>query len=60
MRLHLAVDLPYPTDPARVCEQIQHDVAHRVAQLTGLRVDEVTLTARRLVTVTGPHRGRVR
>ncbi|MDX2592906.1 MULTISPECIES: Asp23/Gls24 family envelope stress response protein [Streptomyces] len=60
MRLHLAVDLPYPSDLAPVCEQIQHDVADRVAQLTGMRVDEVALTVRRLVTAAGPHRTRVR
>lgn len=60
VRLRLAVDLPYPTDLARVCEQIQHDVADRVAQLTGMRVDEVTLTIRRLVTAPDPGRRRVR
>lgn len=60
VRLRLAVDLPYPTDLARVCEQIQHDVGDRVAQLTGMRVDEVTLTIRRLLTAPGPGRRRVR
>ncbi|WP_333775589.1 hypothetical protein [Streptomyces sp. IBSBF 3136] len=60
MRLHLSVDLPYPSDLARVCERVQHDVANRVAQLTGMRVAEVTLTIRRLVTAPGPGRRRVR
>ncbi|WP_432020162.1 Asp23/Gls24 family envelope stress response protein [Streptomyces sp. 1222.5] len=60
VRLRLAVDLPYPTDLPRVCEQIQHDVADRVAQLTGTRVDDVTLTSRRLLTAPGPGRKRVR
>ncbi|MDN3261813.1 Asp23/Gls24 family envelope stress response protein [Streptomyces sp. CSDS2] len=58
VRLHLALDLPYPTDIPQVCARIRRDVADRVAQLTGLRVGEVTLTVRRLVTATGP--GRVR
>ncbi|MEU6012349.1 Asp23/Gls24 family envelope stress response protein [Streptomyces sp. NPDC047453] len=60
VRLHLALDLPYPTDIPHVCEQIQHDVAERVAQLTGLNVGEVTLTVRRLIPAAGTHRGRVR
>ncbi|MBC2866270.1 Asp23/Gls24 family envelope stress response protein [Streptomyces mexicanus] len=60
VRLHLTMDLPYPTDIPRVCERIQQDVAERVAQLTGLRVREVLLTVRRLVTAAGASRGRVR
>ncbi|MFE9093736.1 Asp23/Gls24 family envelope stress response protein [Streptomyces sp. NPDC007264] len=59
VRLHLAMDLPYPTDIPAVCEQIRHDVAERVAQLTGLEVADVTLTVRRLVTADA-NRGRVR
>lgn len=60
VRLHLTMDLPYPTDIPRVCERIQHDVAETVAQLTGLEVGEVTLTVRRLVAATDANRGRVR
>lgn len=60
VRLHLALDLPYPADLPHVCARIQHDVATRVAQLTGLNVREVTLTIRHLVTVAGRKRGRVR
>ncbi|MFI5687235.1 Asp23/Gls24 family envelope stress response protein [Streptomyces sp. NPDC051636] len=60
VRLHLTMDLPYPTDIPQVCERIQHDVAERVAELTGLEVGEVTLTVRRLVTAAGASRGRVR
>ncbi|MFE0454590.1 Asp23/Gls24 family envelope stress response protein [Streptomyces sp. NPDC058914] len=60
VRLHLAMDLPYPTDIPHVCERIQQDVAERVAQLTGLRVGEITLTVRRLVTAAEASRGRVR
>nr|WP_202425632.1 Asp23/Gls24 family envelope stress response protein [Streptomyces sp. HUCO-GS316] len=59
VRLHLDLDLPYPTDIPHVCERIQHDVAERVTQLTGLRVREVTLVIRRLVTARAD-RGRVR
>ncbi|MFJ3230819.1 Asp23/Gls24 family envelope stress response protein [Streptomyces sp. NPDC086787] len=59
VRLHLAMDLPYPIDIPHACEGIQHDVAERVAQLTGLAVGEVTLTVRRLVTAAGANRGRV-
>ncbi|MFK4183709.1 hypothetical protein ACI2L4_06775 [Streptomyces sparsogenes] len=54
------MDLPYPTDIARVCAGIQQDVAERVAQLTGLRVREVTLTVRRLLTAAEAGKGRVR
>ncbi|MGW7548723.1 Asp23/Gls24 family envelope stress response protein [Streptomyces sp. NPDC054770] len=60
VRLHLAMDLPYPADLPRICERIQHDVAEQVAHLTGLQVREVTLTVRRLVTAAGANRGRVR
>ncbi|MGW4558736.1 hypothetical protein ACWEOV_34595 [Streptomyces sp. NPDC004365] len=58
MRLHLALDLPYPADLPSLCERIQHDVAEQVTQLTGLHVGEVTLTVRHLVTAA--NRGRVR
>ncbi|MER5342866.1 Asp23/Gls24 family envelope stress response protein [Streptomyces mirabilis] len=60
VRLHLAMDLPYPTDIPHACQRIQHDVAERVTQLTGLEVGEVTLTVRRLVTAADANRGRVR
>ncbi|MFD3557977.1 Asp23/Gls24 family envelope stress response protein [Streptomyces goshikiensis] len=59
VRLHLDMDLPYPIDIPHVCEEIQHDVAERVAQLTGLEVGAVALTVRRLVTAAGRGRGRV-
>ncbi|MGW1541716.1 Asp23/Gls24 family envelope stress response protein [Streptomyces sp. NPDC002309] len=60
VRLHLAMDLPYPTDLPQVCERIRHDVSERVTLLTGLTVGEVTLTVRRLLTATDARRGRVR
>ncbi|RFC74583.1 Asp23/Gls24 family envelope stress response protein [Streptomyces sp. AcE210] len=48
-QLALSVDLPYPTDIAATCGQLQREVAERVAQLTGLDISEVMLTVRRLV-----------
>jgi len=60
VRLRLTLDLPHPTDIPRVCERIQHDVAERVAQLTGLHVGEVTLSVRRPATAAAANRGRVR
>ncbi|WP_327579956.1 hypothetical protein [Streptomyces sp. NBC_00145] len=48
-QLALSVDLPYPTDLAATCGQLQREVAERVAQLTGLDISEVMLTVRRLV-----------
>ncbi|MFD8735966.1 Asp23/Gls24 family envelope stress response protein [Streptomyces sp. NPDC059618] len=59
VRLHLAMDLPYPTDIPHVCERIRRDVAERVTRLTGLEVGEIVLTVRGLVTTVGDNRGRV-
>ncbi|MFF3564670.1 Asp23/Gls24 family envelope stress response protein [Streptomyces sp. NPDC002574] len=59
-RLALSLDLPYPLDLARTGSQMRDDIAERVARLTGLNVDEVTLTVRRLVPFEGPEGGRVR
>lgn len=58
-RLHLALDLPYPTDVPGVARDIQRDVAERVTELTGLPVTEVTVSIRRLVPRAGFERGRV-
>ncbi|MFD7781202.1 Asp23/Gls24 family envelope stress response protein [Streptomyces sp. NPDC059753] len=60
VRLHLTMDLPYPTDIPHVCEQIRHDVAEQVAHLTGLGIGEVTLTIRRLLSAADAGLGRVR
>ncbi|MFD3481369.1 Asp23/Gls24 family envelope stress response protein [Streptomyces sp. NPDC058695] len=59
VRLHLTMDLPYPTDIPHACERIRHDVAEQVAHLTGLRIGEVTLTIRRLLTAADAGLGRV-
>ncbi|MFD3874848.1 Asp23/Gls24 family envelope stress response protein [Streptomyces sp. NPDC058623] len=48
-RLGLFLDLPYPIDIAEASRQVQHYVGERVAQLTGIRVTEVTLTIQHLV-----------
>ncbi|MEV6740813.1 hypothetical protein AB0N14_29275 [Streptomyces sp. NPDC051104] len=58
-RLHLTLDLPYPTDIPGLSLDIQHAVADRVTELTGLPVTEVTVTIRRLVPKAGFERGRV-
>ncbi|MFG2196677.1 Asp23/Gls24 family envelope stress response protein [Streptomyces sp. NPDC048639] len=48
-RLGLTVDLPYPVDIADASLRMQNHVAERVAELTDLRVTEVTLVVQRLV-----------
>ncbi|MFJ4851513.1 MULTISPECIES: hypothetical protein [unclassified Streptomyces] len=50
------MDLPYPTDIAVTCRELQREVTERVAQLTGLHVNDVALTIRRLDTADRPHR----
>jgi uncharacterized alkaline shock family protein YloU len=59
-RLALFLDLPYPIDIARVAREVQHYVGRRVAQLTGLRVTEVTLTIQHLIPSGGLKHRRVR
>ncbi|MER7982772.1 Asp23/Gls24 family envelope stress response protein [Streptomyces sp. NPDC095817] len=48
-RLALYLDLPYPVDLVDASRELQHYVSERVAQLTGLRVTEVTLTIQHLI-----------
>ncbi|MEU8981352.1 hypothetical protein [Streptomyces sp. NPDC048309] len=55
-QLALSVDLPYPTDIAVTCRQLQHEVTERVAQLTGLDISDVKVTIRRLATAGRPGR----
>ncbi|MFF7211787.1 hypothetical protein ACFZAU_14840 [Streptomyces sp. NPDC008238] len=54
--LALSVDLPYPTDIAATCQQLQREISERVARLTGLDISAVTLTIRRLTTTGRPLR----
>ncbi|MFE2554159.1 hypothetical protein ACFXGI_37465 [Streptomyces sp. NPDC059355] len=58
-RLGLSMDLPYPTDLAETSRQVQQYVSERVADLTGMRVTEVTLAIERLVPADGLDHRRV-
>ncbi|MFE4370378.1 Asp23/Gls24 family envelope stress response protein [Streptomyces sp. NPDC056835] len=57
--LGISLDLPYPIDIARTCGEIRHYIAERVDQLTGMRIDDVTVSVRRLVPGESLRRGRV-
>jgi hypothetical protein len=57
-RLRVSLDLPYPRNIARACEEIRHYIADRVTYLTGMRIDDITVSVQRLVP--DQHRGRVR
>jgi uncharacterized alkaline shock family protein YloU len=48
---HLAVslDLPYPIDIARTGGEIRHYITERVSHLTGLHLDDITVSVHRLV-----------
>jgi uncharacterized alkaline shock family protein YloU len=59
-RLTVSLDLPYPLDIARTAREVRHHVAERVAGLTGLDVDDVTVSVRRLVPDETLRRERVR
>lgn len=58
-RLGLSLDLPYPIDIAGASREVQHYVGERVAQLTGIRVTEVTLAIQHLVPSGGLEHRRV-
>ncbi|MFB7467478.1 Asp23/Gls24 family envelope stress response protein [Streptomyces sp. NPDC056224] len=58
-RLGLTLELPYPIDLATASRHVQQYVSERVAQLTGMRVTEVTLSIDRLVPAGGPEHRRV-
>lgn len=59
-RISVSVDLPYPTDIARTCGEIRHYLAERVPHLTGLRIDDITVSVHRLIPSRSPGQGRVR
>lgn len=59
-RLGVSLDLPYPVDLARAGGEIRHYVSERVSHLTGLHVDDITVSVHRLVPDDGPRRTRVR
>ncbi|MGW7329255.1 Asp23/Gls24 family envelope stress response protein [Streptomyces sp. NPDC054840] len=52
-RLGLTLDLPYPVDLAGLSHRLRQDVGERVAQLTGMRVTEVTLAIEHLIPADG-------
>ncbi|MBT2404921.1 Asp23/Gls24 family envelope stress response protein [Streptomyces sp. ISL-87] len=58
-RLGLTLDLPYPAELAGAARQLQHYVGERVAELTGMKVSEVTVTIEHLVPASGGERRRV-
>ncbi|MFE5520937.1 hypothetical protein ACFQ9Q_24900 [Streptomyces virginiae] len=58
-RLGLEMELPYPVDLVLASRHVQDYVSERVAQLTGMRVTEVTLAIDRLVPADGLERRRV-
>jgi len=58
--LRVSLDLPYPLDINRAAREMRRYIADRVTQLTGIRVDDLTLTVQRLVAAESQQRGRVR
>jgi uncharacterized alkaline shock family protein YloU len=48
-RLQVSLDLPYPIDIARTCGEIRSYITERVSYLTGMRIDDVTVSVHRLV-----------
>ncbi|MEE4546330.1 Asp23/Gls24 family envelope stress response protein [Streptomyces sp. V4-01] len=48
-RIAVSLDLPYPVDIARACDEIEHYITERVSHLTGLRVGDTTVSVQRLV-----------
>ncbi|MFG2887931.1 hypothetical protein [Streptomyces sp. NPDC048248] len=58
-RLKISLDLPYPVDIARTCGEIRRYIADRVSHLTGMRIDDITVSVQRLVSRERLRRGRV-
>ncbi|MFE9813119.1 Asp23/Gls24 family envelope stress response protein [Streptomyces sp. NPDC005548] len=58
-RIALTLDLPYPIDLARASGALQRYVRERVAQLTGMRITEVTVAIEHLIPPGGLDRRRV-
>ncbi|WP_411135849.1 hypothetical protein [Streptomyces sp. C10] len=57
-RLKVSLDLPYPVDIARTCGEIRQYITDRVSHLTGLRIDDLTVSVQRLVSSESLRRGR--
>jgi hypothetical protein len=58
-RIFVSLDLPYPIDIAGVCGEVRHYISERVSELTGMRIDDVTVSVRRLVPSESLRPGRV-
>lgn len=58
-RIGVALDLPYPIDIARTCGEIRHYVTERVSHLTGMHIDDLTVSVHRLVPDESQRQGRV-
>lgn len=58
-RLAVSLDLPYPVDIARACGEIRHYIRERVSHLTGMRIDDITVSVHRLVPGQSLRHGRV-
>jgi hypothetical protein len=59
-RIDVSVDLTYPVDIAGVCTALARDVTERVHHLTGLHIDDLTVSVHRLVLNERLRRRRVR
>lgn len=61
-RVHISLDLGYPSDIGAQCAAVRHQVAQQVRTLAGMEVPEVAVQVERLHSVhtTGADRGRAR
>ncbi|MFE2595771.1 hypothetical protein ACFXCZ_04575 [Streptomyces sp. NPDC059396] len=59
VRLRVSLDLPYPVDIARTCGEIRRSITERVSHLTGMPINDITLSVHRLVPDESLRRGRV-
>lgn len=59
-RVTVWVDLTYPLDIAGACSTLAHDITQRVCRLTGLHIDDTTVSVRRLVLKESLRQRRVR
>lgn len=58
-RIDVRLDLPYPIDIAGACGEIRRYISERVSKLTGMRIDDVTVSVHRLVPRQSLRSGRV-
>ncbi|SEN20206.1 hypothetical protein [Actinacidiphila rubida] len=55
-RIAVSLDLPYPGDAGRSCDELGREITERVSHLTALPIEHVTVSVRRLVLTDGPGR----